>query len=222
MMFTYPIRPWSYTKVDTVFLDPHYHTNRGAWHPGWDVNLISGGDSDLGYPLQSMVPGTVLEAYHHDVWGGLVLVRAEDWIRREVELRLGRVMPTLEVQYGHLQHITVEPGMQIDAGDHVGTIGKGAKDQWYAHLHWEIRRRSFPAAFWPGGTNEAAETVQNDYLNPETMMAEFKWSDWNTLPSVHRIEMRPRLIDIDGVQMEPKQLLAFRRVTDKVYIRPLE
>jgi len=133
--FAYPLRPWQQCKIDARFLDEGYFKHLKRWHKGIDINLKSGGDSDWGYPVQSMFPGQVIFA-EHDVgsWGGIVLVRADGETVQHAANMTGIVMDVLDVQYAHLHHVTVRKGDWVRAGDHLGSIGKGTRNQYTAHL----------------------------------------------------------------------------------------
>lgn len=123
-----------------------------AVHPGIDLNLASGGDSDLGAPVVAAAPGVVVASSYWSVWGNVVLVRhrmpdgASRW-----------------TQYAHLLERLVESGDQLGQGDPIGTIGKGADDRYSAHLHFEIRRTALTPDHWPG--DDAAD-VRANYVDP--------------------------------------------------------
>jgi len=177
--YAYPVRPWSHCKIDATFLSDSYRRRFGAWHKGIDINLKTGGDSDLGYPLQSMFPGTVVFA-EEDVgsWGGIVLVRAEAEAVQHAADMTGIVMDVLDVQYAHLMHVTVTPGDYVRAGDHLGSIGKGTHDQYLAHLHLEMRRTIRSATEGQGSSNEALSTAKTHYLDPLAIMAALQLTDY--------------------------------------------
>lgn len=177
--FAYPVRPWSRCKIDATFLSDNYRRRFGKWHKGIDINLKTGGDTDLGYPVQSMFPGTVVFA-KEDVgsWGGIVMVRSDLAAVQHAADMTGIVMDVLDVQYAHLMHVTVNPGDTLRAGDHLGSIGKGAHNQYLAHLHLEMRRTDRPAAEGQQGSNEGLAIAKNHYLDPLAIMAALKLSDY--------------------------------------------
>ena len=223
VVFTYPVRPWSHFKIDSTFLDPDYHRELGNWHTGLDINLKSGGDTDLGYPVQACVPGKVLEAYQHPSWGGLVLLEAEPWIVERVrEAFPEKNVETLEFQYGHLHQITVQAGDTVDAGDHLGSIGKGGRGQYLAHLHWEARIRHFEARVFPGGSEAARLYIQGAYVDPLELMNRFLWDDYGRYAS-HRLQyVHSRYSELNGQVLEGDREIAIRRIERKLYVRDMD
>ena len=179
IMGAYPIRPWQSCKVDAGFLDAGYYRAFRRWHKGVDINLKSGGDSDLGYPVQNMFAGKVVFAERVvGSWGGIVLVRAGSVSVQHAADMTGIVMDVLDVQYAHLHHVTVKTSDIVRAGDHVGSIGKGTRNQYTAHLHLEMRRTIRPAAEGQGGDDEAKRIAKVHYLDPLAMMTAIKLSNY--------------------------------------------
>ena len=147
-------------RVDAGFLDPRYPEWRKAnglsadEHPGIDVNLAgTSGDADLGYPVVAVAPGRVVHSARHRVWGNIVLL--------EHDLPgLGRTW----TQYAHLAHRAVSEGDWVEAGEPVGSLGKGDPTRpFLAHLHFEVRRSPIPPDAWPG-RNRAY--ILEHYLDP--------------------------------------------------------
>lgn len=167
MKCVYPLPPGpEVIRVDAGFLDPRYPTWRRQMgmppdhHPGVDMNIVgTSGDGDLGYPVVAILPGEVVHARRHKVWGNVVLVRHYPHVAQYYEL------PELWSQYAHLHFVCVREGQQVMAGMPVGSIGKG--EGMRAHLHFELRRRELPADFWPG-TN--LSLIHAAYLNPVTFL----------------------------------------------------
>lgn len=157
-IFSWPITPKAQTKIDVTFCDTGYATGYGnpkSWmvgcqHPGWDWNLVTGGDSDLGYPLKMSVPGTIRFAGFNTSasWGGIVLLRADEWVRQYFEDNLKVKIPVLERQMAHLSKICVRAGMRVEAGEVVGSIGKGKNNAFLAHLHEEWRKAELAPDDW--------------------------------------------------------------------------
>ena len=129
---------------------------RTAVHPGLDLNLRSGGDTDLDAPVYACADGLVTASGRYPVWGDIVLVRHA--------LPDGRALWS---QYAHLNRRLVEAGAVVGLGAQLGTVGKGEGSRFLAHLHFEIRSRDLPAPHWPG-TDEAA--VRAGYLDPRTVV----------------------------------------------------
>lgn len=180
--FAYPVRPWRLTKIDAGLVDENYYRIFGQWHRGVDINGIYGGDTDLGLPVQSMFPGTVVEVINASGWGQTVLVRSETWVRDMVAELLDVSADVLDVQYTHLHQVTVVKGDRVNAGDHLGSIGKGDRNQYPAHLHLEVRRLERPATVPQGGTDAAREAVLAQCLDPVYLMQKLPFGDFgNTM-----------------------------------------
>jgi murein DD-endopeptidase MepM/ murein hydrolase activator NlpD len=127
-----------------------------AVHTGLDLNLRSGGDTDLGAPVYAAADGVVTASGSWPVWGNIVLVRHD--------LPDGQ---HLWSQYAHLARRLVTIGRLVKRGDQLGTIGKGQGNRFAAHLHFEIRRRSVPAQAWPGLNRSRVTT---DYVDPHEVI----------------------------------------------------
>ena len=126
----------------------------GFWHTGEDWNRGSR-DADLGDPVYSIAHGKVNVARHYGGWGNIVLI--------EHLLVDG---DTVWSQYAHLRDMTVSEGKEVSRGDQIGTIGKGDKDKWPAHLHYEIRLKDLPAYKWGWKTDEHRKEVLRSYAHP--------------------------------------------------------
>lgn len=114
-----------------------YYKARGFWpngHLGEDWNGRGGGNSDQGDPVYSIAHGVVVYSADFGAgWGNVVIVR------HAYREKNGRVY-FIDSQYGHLQKRMVRNGQKIKRGQQVGTIGRGPRNMYYAHLHFEIRK----------------------------------------------------------------------------------
>lgn len=137
-----------------------YQSSRGrrSVHPGIDLNLRSGGDTDLGQPVLAAADGEVVASGTWPVWGNLVLLRHP--------LPGGGFLWT---QYAHLAQRYVGQGDAVGRGQQIGTIGKGDGRRFLAHLHFEIRQREVPAAYWPGADRPA---VLRNYVDPLAVLGQ--------------------------------------------------
>lgn len=117
------------------FLDDGYFRATNQVHPANDYNATTGKDTDYGNRIRAIADGVVVEAGDFSGWGGIVHIDHGP---------LG-----VYSQSAHLFGITVRRGQQIHAGDVIGQMGKGEHNQFWAHLHFELRRSLLPAAFWP-------------------------------------------------------------------------
>jgi murein DD-endopeptidase MepM/ murein hydrolase activator NlpD len=98
-------------------------------HLGSDWNGVGGGHSDLGDPVYAMAAGRVSQV--HDFEGGWGRV-----VRIVHRLDNGEQVESL---YAHLDSFAVENGATVERGQQLGTIGT-AHGQYWAHLHFEVRR----------------------------------------------------------------------------------
>ncbi|MDW8069765.1 MAG: M23 family metallopeptidase [Anaerolineae bacterium] len=165
MMCVWPLPPHEQAnRVDAAFLDPNYPAARRKMglspdeHPGVDINLTgTGGNADLGYPVVAILPGEVVHAKQHRVWGNVVLIRHYP----HVAAHFG--YPTLYSQYAHLHHICVREGMHLLPGEPVGSIGRGDPLRPFAaHLHFELRIDDLPADHWP----TTRDNILRSYIDP--------------------------------------------------------
>lgn len=99
-------------------------------HLGEDWNGVGGGNTDLGDPVFTMGPGTVVSAGEGGPGWGLVV-------------RVVHVLPDgsrWESVYAHLQRMDVQVGQVLSDRAAIGTIGN-AGGAYLAHLHLELRDR---------------------------------------------------------------------------------
>lgn len=140
------------------FMDRAYENATGAVHTGIDLNLASGGDSDLGQPVYAVTRGKVLVARSFPVWGNVVLVECPG--------------PAVWLQYAHLASVAVREGQRVEAGARLGSIGKGDRNRYPAHLHFEVRLRGpslIPPDYWPSAELDRATAlgfVKTHYAEP--------------------------------------------------------
>ena len=134
--------------------EQEYYQLFGVWHTGEDWNRGSR-DADLGDPVYSIAHGRVNVARHYGGWGNIVLIE--------------HLLPggdTVWSQYAHLRDVTVGQGQEVARGDQIGTIGKGDKNKWPAHLHFEIRLKNQPAYKWGWETEGHRLEVLRSYAHP--------------------------------------------------------
>ena len=135
--------------------EDNYRASTGYWHTGEDWNDIQGGDSDLGAPVYATANGRVVTSWFYSGWGNVVLI--------EHALPDGRMVWS---QYAHLLERMVSKDEIVRRGQKIGTIGKGAAGQYWAHLHFEIRKRRLPASKWGFVTDKDRQDVIEWYAHP--------------------------------------------------------
>ena len=177
--YYYPVLPWAAYSVQdgTGWLDPGYERATGDLHTGVDMNARTGGDTDKGHAVYSITDGTVVYAGWDDWIGGIVIVYHPG--------------PQVWSCSWHLETIIIKKGARVQAGQQIGTIGKGGHGQFYAHLHFEIRLQP-PATLlpnaWPSlmfrghGPNGAViynrtaalEFIKTNYVEPMAFLKKNK------------------------------------------------
>lgn len=131
--------PWQDYYIAADVCDPGYFKLfKGVWHPGEDWNSKAGGDRDLGDPIYAIAHGVVVTAkYYATSWGNVVLLR--------------HAQPdgtSVWSQYAHLNEMHVTEGDVVLRGQQLGTLGKGAKNKFPAHLHFEVRLADLSPGNW--------------------------------------------------------------------------
>ncbi len=128
-----PLQPWAayWATPGCGFLDPVYEAREGTLHPGVDLNIRTGGDTDLGKPIYNVTDGVVVAARWYSVWGNIIEVYHPG--------------PDLYTLHAHCQRLLVRKGRKVSAGQQIATVGKGAPDKnhpngrYWAHDHFEVR-----------------------------------------------------------------------------------
>lgn len=215
----WPVRPWEdFYLTDSGYLSPKYHSQYNKWHRGEDINRKTGGDTDLGYPVQSMFPGKVIYANQPEgSWGGIVLIRTEEWLKNRISSALNISLEVLDMQYAHLMQISVKEGWYIDAGDHIGSIGKGGYNQYIAHLHLEARRRELPA-WQPQGSDDAAKREVEEFTIPPKFLLNLPLTDMNETVANNRRTLDQGRLYVDDI-LKGRGTVIVNGIDDKVYVK---
>lgn len=155
--YYYPCLPWAkYNNNAGQFLDPEYYKVIGAEHPGADINANTGGNSDVGHSVHAITHGIVEVARWFPVWGYIVLIFHPG--------------PKVWSQSAHLNEMFVVEGQTVEAGEVIGTIGRGANNRYIAHLHFEIRYQPVPANYWTSAVIKnriaARADIKSKYVDP--------------------------------------------------------
>ena len=138
-----------------------YTKFKGQMHTGLDINRCD--DVDEGLPVYSIADGIVVFAgVGAGSWGNLVVIRHPDgmWSR-----------------YGHLKNIaaSIRKGVNCSRGTLLGTIGRGHKEQFNAHLHFDMCKTSLwqtNPSWW--SANNPTEIARN-YVDPIAFISERGW-----------------------------------------------
>ncbi len=145
-------------NLEKWYVASGFGENRGTYlHEGEDLNLKTGGDTDLGQPLFAISAGEVTSVHRHLTGFG-----------NHLHIRHGGEWGTVYCHYAHCQDIFVKLGDIVKEGDKVATLGKSGTD--YAHLHWAVKLQ-------PTGIDAVAKT--KDDLKQWTAPIEFvtKWRE---------------------------------------------
>lgn len=130
-------------------------------HNGEDFNGRGGGDTDLGQPVYSIGHGKVTHVTHAEPFGNIVTIE-----HRYID---NGIIRSIFSQYDHLKEVQVKAGDAVKRRQKIGTIGKGANEQFLAHLHFEIRKeamRDKDPTFWPSSNGWTVEQVQENFHSP--------------------------------------------------------
>ncbi len=114
-----------------------YYVYRGFspnGHLGEDWNGKGGGNTDEGDPIYSIAHGVVVYSDDYRAgWGNVVIIRHA---YRESNGQIAFI----DSLYGHLKVRSVRLGQQVTRGQVIGTMGRGPRNMYSAHLHFEIRK----------------------------------------------------------------------------------
>ncbi len=134
---------------------------KGQTHTGLDINRSD--DADEGLPVFSVAEGLVVFAgVGAGAWGNLVVIRHPDgiWSR-----------------YGHLKRIeaSIKKGAKCSRGALLGTIGRGQRQQFNAHLHFDMCKTALWAGnpSWWSASNPAE--IEKHYVDPVAFITERGW-----------------------------------------------
>lgn len=215
-LFSYPVKPFNQFKLDAGFLDENYRKTWGKNHRGIDINGKGGGDTDLGAPVINMFPGVVVEAGNFGSWGGIVLVSSEPWVTKIVSERLNIPIGHLEIQYAHLNHITVRVGEGVNSGAPLGAIGKGGNNQYVAHLHLEARKINFPASRPQGSDSKDRSWIQENCLDPKLLFNSGLLSDESNVLDSRRYTVQAKMLVASWKDGPVKYV---RSLNNKLFVR---
>ena len=152
----YPVK---YFKRDWKVEEGGWDSWRKTYfHGGADINLKTGGNTDLGEPLLAIADGVVTYVGHGTTgFGNHFFVKHEG------------AWGTVWSHYAHCDKIFLKEGETVDEGQHIANLGNSGNSS-AAHLHFEIRKKAF-------GINSVAKTRAelNDYLYDPIPFIE-KWA----------------------------------------------
>lgn len=168
----YPVQDWSKWYSAQGFGNK---TSYG-FHDGEDINLLTGGNSDLGQPLFAIADGEVTSVHEHTTGFG-----------KHIHIKHIGEWGEIYCHYAHCDSISVKLGDKVTEGQQIATLGSTGNSQ-YAHLHWAIKLA-------PTGIDGIADTLER--LKLWTAPIEFieKWSKVETQKSEEVIRLEKDLAE---------------------------
>lgn len=160
-----------------------------GFHEGVDLNLRTGGDTDLGQELKSIAPGRIVY-YHfgsHPTYG----------FGRHLVIRIDGAWGTRWVHYCHCLDTGFLNAVQdVPEGKVVAYLGKSGTP--YAHLHFSIFKVD-PATI--GGIDKIAKTQQelNDWWEDPLVFID-KWMQPTEVPCV--ITDQTKIPQIENMEVQ--------------------
>lgn len=116
-------------------LDPLWYDSQGfgvqtsyGYHEASDLNLKTGGDSDIGQPLYAVARGKIV--YYHNA------SHPTSGFGRHMVLECDTIRGKRWYMYSHCQEITAEL-KEVNEGDVIGKLGKSGNSP-LAHLHFSV------------------------------------------------------------------------------------
>lgn len=157
----YPVQNWSewYSAQDFGVKTSY------GYHEGSDVNLKTGGDTDLGEDVLAIADGEVTSVHNHSTKPTFGL-----------HIHIKHVGPwgTVWCHYAHCNSLLVDIGQKVTKGQKIGTLGKSGTD--VAHLHWAIKLQ-------PTGIDAIAHTLEELQMWTDPIQFVEKWLDYDTPPA---------------------------------------
>lgn len=164
-------------------------TNYG-YHEGVDINLKTGGDTDLGQEVKAICNGRIV--YYH------LSSHPTTGFGRHIVYRIDGAWGTRWVHCTHLTDQGFLSGVQdVTEGQIIGRIGKSGTP--YAHLHFAIYKVD-PVAF---GIDNIANTLTelNQYWEDPTAFID-KWMTVTPPPVEPVITMQTKIPQINNMEVQ--------------------
>ena len=132
-----------------------------GYHEGEDLNLKTGGNSDLGQPLFAIADGVVTSVHSHTT---------KPTFGNHVHVKHDGAWGTVWCHFAHCQKVLVKEGNSVKEGQIIAYLGNSGTDS--AHLHWAMKLQ-------PTGIDGIAKTKEDlaKWTNPTEFVEK-----WNTLP----------------------------------------
>lgn len=168
----YPVANYKEKWYDA---QPYGSPTSYGYHEGADINLKSGGNTDLGQPLYAIADGVVSSIHNHTT---------ANTFGNHLHIQHDGPWGSVWSHYAHCQSLVVKVGQSVKEGDLVGYLGKSGTT--LAHLHFCIK-------LMPTGIDAIARTKED--------LA--KWTDpilfiekWAKAPTQNMSDERPYWFDL--------------------------
>ena len=161
-----------------------------GYHEGVDVNLKTGGDTDLGQELKAISNGRLIYYHYssHPTYG----------FGRHLVYKIDGVWGTRWIHYAHCQYFTASV-RDVNEGEVIAKLGKSGTP--YAHLHWAIFK--VDPTNLPNKLDTIAKTLQqlNDWWEDPIAFVD-KWMQPAPTPEpvISDPKTKIKLVDPYGVQ----------------------
>lgn len=152
-----------------------------GYHDGSDLNLKTGGDSDLGQPLVSIANGEVTSVHNHTgspTFGNHIHIK--------------HIGPWGEVysHYAHCREIYPKVGDKVTEGQVIATVGKSGTG--FAHLHFAIKLQ-------PTGIDGIAKTLDDLKMWTDPIPFIKKWENQtNNMPEYLKTLLQENQLDTES------------------------
>lgn len=175
-----------------------------GYHEGADLNLKTGGDSDLGQPLYAIADGVVTSVHMHTTNFG-----------RHIHIKHDGAWGTVYSHYAHCDRITKQEDEYVKEGELIGYLGKSGTT--LAHLHFAIKLE-------PTGIDAVAKTLEElkKWTDPikfiEKHMVTNSPTPPMTLPKelqIYSLEWRDHALK-HGLDVNDKQFSSYRTLDTKI------
>lgn len=174
---------------------------RGSYfHGGEDINLRTGGDSDLGQPIYAISDGVVTSVHEHRTNFG-----------KHLHIKHDGPWGVVYSHYAHCDSISVKAGDAVVEGQKIATLGKTGTN--WAHLHFEIKLQ-------PIGVDSVAKTKEDlkKWTDPfafiNKWMGESMPGEIYDVEGVGEVEIpvnKNQLLEIDKFLQQERQRLVDER-----------
>jgi hypothetical protein len=150
----YPVNSWeNWYSAQGFGKKTSYGFNEGE-----DINLKTGGDTDLGQPLLAICAGEVTSVHEHT---------GQNTFGKHIHIAHDGPWGRVWCHYAHCDEVLVKSGDKVQEGQVVAKVGKTGTQ--YAHCHWAIKKE-------PTGIDGIAKTEEDlkKWLPPIGFVTEWK------------------------------------------------